>query len=337
MYSPSLKRYDTPSLYTACGRSGLRLPRISLGLWHNFGGVDPLENQRALVRYAFDHGITHFDLANNYGPPPGSAEENFGRMLRTDLAGHRDELVISTKAGWTMWPGPYGERCSRKSMLASLDQSLRRLGVDYVDIYYAHRFDDTTPLEETMSALDQAVRAGKALYAGVSGYPAEATTRAARILRTLGTPLLIHQPCYHMFDRWIEQGLLDVLQTEGVGCIVYCPLAQGLLTDRYLTEIPADSRAAKSTGYLQSQRITPAAREILRALDAIARGRGQSLAQMALAWTLRDPRVTSALIGASKVSQLEQNLAALSSPAFTPDELAQIETILARPGQPSIW
>lgn len=336
-YFPSAQRYADSSLHRRCGRSGLQLPRISLGLWHNFGGVDPLETQRALVRRAFDLGVTHFDLANNYGPPPGSAEENFGRLLRDDLAAHRDELVISTKAGWAMWPGPYGERCSRKSMLASLDQSLRRLGVDYVDIYYAHRFDERTPLDETMSALDQAVRSGKALYAGVSGFQPEPTAEAARLLRGLGTPLLIHQPCYHMFDRWIERGLLETLEQEGVGCIVYCPLAQGLLTDKYLHDIPADSRAAKITGHLKAERVTPEARAMLRDLDALAKARGQSLAQMALLWTLRDPRVTSALIGASKVTQLEQNLAALSGPAFSADELARIDAIIARPGIPQIW
>jgi L-glyceraldehyde 3-phosphate reductase len=337
-YLPASTRYANPAIYATCGRSGLKLTRLSLGLWHNFGGVDPLENQRALVRYAFDHGITHFDLANNYGPPPGSAEENFGRLLRTDLAAHRDELIISTKAGWTMWPGPYGERCSRKSLLASLDQSLRRLGLDYVDIYYSHRFDDQTPLDETMAALDHAIRSGKALYAGISSYQPAPTAEAAQLLRARGTPLLIHQPCYHLFDRWIEDGLLDVLQTEGVACIAYCPLAQGLLTDRYLADIPADSRAAKSTGYLKSERITPAARETLLALNEVARARGQSLAQMALTWVLRDPRVTSALIGASKVSQLEHNLAALTAAPLATDELAQIEAILARPGAiPQIW
>ena len=337
-YLPASTRYANPAIYATCGRSGLKLTRLSLGLWHNFGGVDPLENQRALVRYAFDHGITHFDLANNYGPPPGSAEENFGRLLRTDLAAHRDELIISTKAGWNMWPGPYGERCSRKSLLASLDQSLRRLGLDYVDIYYSHRFDDQTPLDETMAALDHAIRSGKALYAGISSYQPAPTAEAAQLLRARGTPLLIHQPCYHLFDRWIEDGLLDVLQTEGVACIAYCPLAQGLLTDRYLADIPADSRAAKSTGYLKSERITPAARETLLALNEVARARGQSLAQMALTWVLRDPRVTSALIGASKVSQLEHNLAALTAAPLATDELAQIEAILARPGAiPQIW
>jgi L-glyceraldehyde 3-phosphate reductase len=337
-YLPASTRYANPALYAACGRSGLKLPRLSLGLWHNFGGVDPLENQRALVRYAFDHGITHFDLANNYGPPPGSAEENFGLLLRTDLAAHRDELVISTKAGYRMGPGPYGEWGSRKSLLASLDQSLRRLGLDYVDIFYSHRFDDQTPLDETMAALDHAVRSGKALYTGISSYQPAPTAEAAQLLRARGTPLLIHQPCYHMFDRWIEDGLLDVLQTEGVGCIVYCPLAQGLLTDRYLADIPADSRAAKATGYLKSDRITPAARETLLALNEVARARGQSLAQMALTWVLRDRRVTSALIGASKVSQLDHNLAALAAAPLSADELAQIEAILSRPGAiPQIW
>ncbi len=336
-YQPDPKRYDRPSFYSRCGQSGLRLPRISLGLWHNFGGVDPLENQRALLRRAFDLGITHFDLANTYGPPGGSAEENFGRLLRQDFAAYRDELIISTKAGWPMWPGPYGERCSRKSMLASLDQSLRRLGMDYVDIYYVHRFDDQTPLEETMAAMDQVVRQGKALYAGISGYQPAPTAEAARILRQLGTRLLIHQPCYHMFDRGIENGLLDTLEHEGLGCIVFCPLAQGLLTSKYLDDIPVDSRAAKPTGNLKAERVTPETRAILRDLNAIAKARGQSLAQMALLWTLRDPRITSALIGASRVSQLEENLPALDASPLSPAELAQIETILARPGQPSIW
>ena len=337
-YLPATTRYATPALYARTGRSGLMLPKLSLGLWHNFGGVDPLENQRALVRYAFDHGITHYDLANNYGPPPGSAEENFGRLLRTDLAGYRDELIISTKAGYRMGPGPYGERCSRKTLLSSLDQSLRRLGVDYVDIFYSHRFDETTPLDETMAALDHAVRSGKALYAGVSSYQPAPTAEAAQLLRARGTPHLIHQPSYHMFDRWIENGLLDTLAAEGMGCIVYCPLAQGLLTDRYLADIPADSRAAKSTGYLKSERITPAARETLLALNEVARARGQSLAQLALTWVLRDSRVTSALIGASKVSQLEHNLAALAAAPLAAGELAQIEAILARPGAiPQIW
>lgn len=336
-YQPAATRYDRPELYARCGRSGLKLPRISLGLWHNFGGVDPLENQRAMVRRAFDLGITHFDLANNYGPPGGSAEENFSRILHTDLAGYRDELVISTKTGHPMWPGPYGNGCSRKSMIASLDQSLRRLKLDYVDIYYSHRFDDQTPLEETMSALDQAVRSGKALYVGISSYHPEPTAESARLLRELGTPLLIHQPCYHMFDRWIENGLLDTLEREGAGCIVFCPLAQGLLTSRYLEEIPADSRAAKPTGCLKSEKVSTEARIVLRALNEVAQARGQSLAQMALTWTLRDPRVTSALIGASKVSQIEENLKALEAAPLTTEELGRIQAILDRPGQPSIW
>jgi L-glyceraldehyde 3-phosphate reductase len=337
-YTPASTRYAQPALYTRTGRSGLLLPKISLGLWHNFGGVDSLENQRALVRYAFDHGITHFDLANNYGPPPGSAEENFGRFLRTDLAAHRDELIISTKAGYRMGPGPYGERCSRKSLLASLDQSLRRLGLDYVDIFYSHRFDPDTPLDETMAALDHAVRSGKALYAGISSYPPAPTAEASQLLRARGTPLLIHQPCYHLFDRWIENGLLDTLAGEGMGCIVFCPLAQGLLTDRYLADIPADSRAGKTGTFLKAERITPAARSTLLALNEIARARGQSLAQMALTWVLRDPRVTSALIGASKVAQIEHNLAALAAAPLATEELAQIETILSRPGAiPQIW
>jgi len=328
-YAPSPSRYENSALYRRCGRSGVKLPLLSLGLWHNFGGVDVFENGRALVRRAFDLGITHFDLANNYGPPPGSAEENFGRILKADLHGHRDELILSTKAGFGMWDGPYGDGGSRKYLLASLDQSLRRLGVDYVDIFYSHRPDPETPLEETMGALAHAVRQGKALYVGISNYNPEQTARAARILRELGTPLLIHQPLYHMFERTVEQGLLELLAREGVGCIPFCPLAQGLLTNRYLVGIPEDARAAKPHGFLRSDRITPAVLEKVRALDAIARARGQSLAQMALAWVLRQPAITTALIGASKVSQLEDNLGALSNLAFAPDELARIDAILA--------
>lgn len=337
MHTPAPDRYSRPDFYRRCGRSGLLLPRISLGLWHNFGGVDVFEDGRALVRRAFDLGITHFDLANNYGPPPGSAEETFGRILRDDLAAHRDELILSTKAGYRMWAGPYGEWGSRKYLLASLDQSLRRLGVDYVDIFYSHRFDPHTPLEETCGALAHAVRSGKALYAGISSYGPEQTARAAEILRDLGTPLLIHQPCYNLLDRTIEAGVLDVLEREGVGCIPFCPLAQGLLTDRYLHEIPEDSRAAKSHGALKAERVTPGAREVLRALDAVAQRRGQSLAEMALAWVLRDPRITTALIGASKISQLEQNLRSLEAAPFSAPELAEIDGILARPDQPKMW
>jgi len=322
-YVAAPDRYDS-MVYNRCGASGLKLPAVSLGLWHNFGADRPLETSRAIVRRAFDLGITHFDLANNYGPPYGTAEETFGRLLRDDLGPYRDELVISTKAGYDMWPGPYGEWGSRKYLLASLDQSLRRLGLDHVDIFYSHRFDPETPLEETMGALDAAVRQGKALYAGISSYSPAKTEEAARILDGLGTPLLIHQPSYSMLNRWIEAGLLDVLGELGVGCIVFSPLAQGMLTDRYLDGIPADSRAAQHTS-LDPATITEETRSHIRALDEIARGRGQSLAQTALAWTLRDPRVTSALIGASSVAQLEANVGALDRLGFSDDELAAIE------------
>jgi L-glyceraldehyde 3-phosphate reductase len=328
MYSPAPTRYDKPSIYRRCGRSGIQLPLISLGLWHNFGDVDTYENGRAIVRRAFDLGITHFDLANNYGPPPGSAEKNFGKILGADFAAHRDELIISTKAGYHMWAGPYGEWGSRKYLLSSLDQSLKRLQLDYVDIFYHHRPDPNTPLEESMGALAHAVRSGKALYVGLSNYKPEETARAAKILRDLGTPALIHQPRYSMFDRWIEPALLDVLAAEGMGCIPFSPLAQGLLTNRYLDGIPADARAAKN-GFLKSDRITPELLAKITRLNTLAMSRGQSLAQMALAWTVRDPRVTTALIGASKVSQLEDNFAALNTLDFTSDELAQIDTILA--------
>jgi L-glyceraldehyde 3-phosphate reductase len=326
-YRPADDRYERVS-YRRCGRSGLRLPAISLGLWHNFGGVDVFENGRAIARRAFDRGVTHFDLANNYGPPPGSAEEAFGRILDLDLRPWRDELVISTKAGYLMWPGPYGEWGSRKYVLSSLDQSLRRMRLECVDIFYSHRPDPETPLEETMMALDQAVRQGKALYAGVSNYPAELTAKAALILRQLGTPCLIHQPKYSMFERWIEQGLTDVLEREGIGCIAFSPLAQGLLTNRYLKGIPADSRAAKPHGFLRPEQVTDERIEKVRRLNAIAEARGQSLAQMALAWVLRRPVVTSALIGASSVGQLDQNLDALAAPALSAEELAKIEAIL---------
>ncbi len=328
-YQPAATRYDQPALYRNCGRSGLRLPAISLGLWHNFGGVDVYENGRAMVRRAFDLGITHFDLANNYGPPPGSAEENFGKILRADFGAHRDELIISSKAGYTMWPGPYGDWGSRKYMLTSLDQSLRRLGLEYVDIFYSHRPDPKTPLEETMGALAHAVRSGKALYVGLSNYPPERTAAAAKMLRELGTPCLIHQPKYHMFERWIEHGLTKVLAEEGIGCIPFCPLAQGLLTDRYIAGIPADARAAKAHSFLKADQIKPEVIDKVRKLDAIAKNRGQKLAQMALAWVLRDSVVTSALIGASKVSQIEDNLAALSNTEFSADELSAIDAILA--------
>jgi L-glyceraldehyde 3-phosphate reductase len=322
-YLPDPGRYDAIR-YRRVGRSGLLLPAVSLGLWQNFGHDRPLDDQRAIVRRAFDLGITHFDLANNYGPPYGSAEENFGRMLATDLHGHRDELIVSTKAGYDMWPGPYGEWGSRKYLLASLDQSLRRMGLDYVDIFYSHRFDPDTPLEETLGALDSAVRHGKALYVGISSYSAERTREAVRILRDLGTPLLIHQPSYSLLNRWIEDGLLDVLGEEGVGCIVFSPLAQGLLTDRYLHGIPEGSRASRA-GSLTSDMVTDATLAKVRALREVATRRGQTLAQMALAWTLRDPRVTSTLIGASSVAQLEDNLGALAHLHFDDDELAEID------------
>jgi L-glyceraldehyde 3-phosphate reductase len=306
------------------GRSGLLLPAMSLGLWQNFGGDRPLETQRAIIRRAFELGITHFDLANNYGPPYGSAEENFGRILQNDLAGRRDQLVISTKAGYDMWPGPYGIWGSRKYLLASLDQSLRRMGIEYVDIFYSHRFDPQTPLEETMGALDTAVRQGKALYAGISSYSAQRTKEAAGILRRLGTPLLIHQPSYSMLNRWIEPDLLNVLGEEGVGSIVFSPLAQGLLTDRYLNGVPAGSRASQS-GSLSKEMLTDETLSKVRALNQVAQGRGQTLAQMALAWTLRDQRVTSALVGASSVAQLEQNVGALDKLEFSKDELDEID------------
>jgi L-glyceraldehyde 3-phosphate reductase len=309
--------------YRRCGRSGLELPAISLGFWHNFGDDKPLEIQRAIARRAFDLGVTHFDLADNYGPPYGAAESNAGRLLLEDFAPYRDELVISTKAGWETWPGPYGDRGSRKHLMASLDQSLQRLGLEYVDIFYHHRPDPDTPLEETMGALDAIVRAGKALYVGVSSYSPEHTRHAATILRELGTPLLIHQPSYSMFNRWIEDGLLDVLDEEGAGCIVFTALAQGLLTNRYLDGVPADSRAAQ--GKLDQDSITEQSLGRVRALNEIAKSRGQTLAQLALAWVLRDRRITSTLIGASSVSQLENNVAAVSGLDFTDQELAQID------------
>jgi len=310
--------------YRRTGRSGLLLPAMSLGLWQNFGGDRPIETQRAIVRRAFDLGITHFDLANNYGPPYGSAEENFGRILTADLAGRRDQLVISTKAGYDMWPGPYGIWGSRKYLLASLDQSLRRMGLEYVDIFYSHRFDPQTPLEETMGALDTAVRQGKALYVGISSYSARRTNEAAAILRRMGTPLLIHQPSYSMFNRWIEPDLLDVLGEEGIGCIVFSPLAQGLLTDRYLNGVPAGSRASQP-GSFSKDLLTDATLAKVRALNQLAQRRGQTLAQMALAWTLRDARVTSALVGASSVAQLEQNVGAVEKLEFSADELREID------------
>jgi len=326
-YTPADDRYEKTS-YRRSGRSGLQLPPISLGLWHNFGGVDAFETGRAIVRRAFDRGVTHIDLANNYGPPPGSAELAFGRIMDLDLRPWRDELVISTKAGWDMWPGPYGDFASRKYLLASLDQSLLRMGLDYVDIFYSHRPDPDTPLEETMGALDQAVRQGKALYAGISSYTAEGTAEAASILRRLGTPCLIHQPRYSMFDRWIEDGLTDVLEREGIGCIAFSPLEQGLLTDRYLDGIPDGSRASKPHGFLRPEHLTKDKIEKVRKLNAIAQQRGQSLAQMALRWILRKPVVTSALIGASSVRQLDDNLDSLAAPDLTDEELDRIEAVL---------
>jgi L-glyceraldehyde 3-phosphate reductase len=322
-YVAAAERYDRMR-YRRCGRSGLLLPGLSLGLWQNFGGERPLEDSRAILRRAFDLGITHIDLANNYGPPYGSAEETFGQIMRDDLRPYRDELVISTKAGYDMWPGPYGEWGSRKYLLASLDQSLQRMGLEYVDIFYSHRFDPETPLEETMGALHTAVRQGKALYAGISSYDAAQTAEAARILRDLGTPLLIHQPSYSMLNRWIEPELLDTLEDEGVGCIVFSPLAQGMLSDKYLHGIPEGSRASRD-GSLSPRLITDEALEKIQALNEIAQQRGQSLAQMALAWTLRDPRVTSALVGVSSLEQLEANVATLDNLELSEDELREID------------
>jgi len=333
-YIPAEDRYETMR-YNRCGRSGLLLPAISLGLWNNFGDDHPLERSRAIVRRAFDLGITHFDLANNYGPPYGSAEANFGRLLELDLRPYRDELVISTKAGYDMWPGPYGDRGSRKYLLASLDQSLRRMGLDYVDIFYSHRVDLDTPLEETMGALDSAVRQGKAIYAGISSYSAERTHEAAAILHSLGTPLLIHQPSYSLLNRWIEGGLLAVLEAEGVGCIVFSPLAQGMLTDKYLDGIPEGSRASRDSS-LSPRMLTDETLAKVKALGEIAARRGQSLAQMALAWTLRDPRVTTALIGASSAAQLEANVAALDQLDFGDDELSEIDRYATESGV-NLW
>jgi L-glyceraldehyde 3-phosphate reductase len=324
VYVPAADRYDAMQ-YRRSGRSGLQLPAISLGLWHNFGHDRDYEVGRAIARRAFDLGILHYDLANNYGPPYGSAEENFGRILRDDLRPYRDELIISTKAGYDMWPGPYGEWGSRKYLLASLDQSLARMGLEYVDLFYSHRFDPDTPLEETIGALDTAVRQGKALYAGISSYSAAKTREAAAIARSLGTPIVIHQPSYSMFNRWIEPELLDALEEEGIGCIAFSPLAQGMLTDRYLDGIPADSRAGREGTALSPSRLTDEALAKVRALNEIASARGETLAQLALAWVLRDPRVTSALIGASSVEQLEQNVAALNRLELSPDELDEIE------------
>jgi L-glyceraldehyde 3-phosphate reductase len=326
-YQPASNRYDTMK-YNRSGRSGVKLPAISLGLWHNFGGVDVYENSRAIALRAFDLGITHFDLANNYGPPPGSAEENFGKMLAMDLMPHRDEIIISTKAGYRMWAGPYGEWGSRKYLISSLDQSLKRMGLQYVDIFYHHRPDPDTPLEETMQALDYAVRSGRALYAGISNYPADKTREAAKIMRALGTPLLIHQPVYNMFNRWIEPDLLNVLGEEGIGCIPFSPLAQGLLTNRYLHGIEGDSRASKPWGFLKPEGVTDERIAKANKLNEIAQGRGQTLAQMSLAWVLRDSRVTTALIGASKVQQVEDCAAAVNNLSFSADELKHIDGIL---------
>lgn len=326
-YLPNDNRYTQIS-YKFCGRSGLQLPLISLGLWHNFGEVDTLENSRAMIRRAFDLGITHFDLANNYGPPPGSAEETFGIILKQDLAAYRDELIISSKAGWPMWPGPYGDGGSRKYLISSLDQSLKRMGLDYVDIFYSHRPDPQTPLEETMGALDTIVRSGRALYVGISSYSAEETRQAAKILRDLGTPCLIHQPAYSMFDRWIEDGLLEALDETGMGCIVFSPLAQGLLTNKYLQGIPEDSRAAKEYSFLDREDVTEVRLTQVRKLNEIAAARGQTMAQLAIVWTLRHPGVTSALIGASRVSQIEDIVAVQKNLTLNDDELQAIETIL---------
>jgi len=329
-YVAAADRYDS-MVYRRCGRSGIDLPLLSLGLWHNFGDDRPVETQRAILRRAFDLGITHIDLANNYGPPYGGAEANFGRILATDFAPYRDELFLSTKAGWDMWPGPYGEFGSRKYMLASLDQSLKRIGVDYVDVFYSHRFDPKTPLEETMGALDTAVRSGRALYAGISSYSPERTRAAYAILKELGTPLFIHQPSYSMFNRWIEPELLGTLDELGVGCIAFSPLAQGMLTTKYLNGIPEGSRMAENSS-LSRDFLTDDVLRRVRALNAIAEGRGQTLAQMALAWAMRDERVTTVLIGASSVQQLEDNVAAIGNRSFTPDELGEIDKLAVDSG-----
>jgi L-glyceraldehyde 3-phosphate reductase len=328
MYSPAATRYESPEFYRRCGCSGVKLPLISLGLWHNFGAQDSFDNARAIARRAFDLGITHFDLANNYGPPDGSAEETFGRILRDDLAPWRDELVITTKAGYHMWPGPYGDWGSRKYLLASLDQSLRRLGLACVDIFYSHRYDPDTPLEETMGALAHAVRSGKALYPGISNYPPAETVRAAKLLREMGTPCLIHQPRYSLFDRWVEPQLLATLEQEGIGCVVFSPLAKGLLTDRYFKGVPADSRAGHDPRFLRPADVTSAVLSKTKKLNDLARSRGQTLAQMALAWVLRHRAVTSALIGASRVSQVDDCVGAAQNLHFAIEELAQIENIL---------
>jgi L-glyceraldehyde 3-phosphate reductase len=328
MYQANEKRYET-MIYNRCGNSGLKLPALSLGLWHNFGSANIYDNMLDLVTTAFDHGITHFDIANNYGPKPGSAEENFGKMLKEDLKPYRDELIISTKAGYYMWPGPYGDWGSKKYLVSSLDQSLKRLGVDYVDIFYHHRPDPETPLEETMMALNHIVRSGKALYVGISNYNAEQTAEAVKLLKSMGTPLLIHQPNYSMFNRWVEDGLLNVLEKNGVGSIAFCPLAQGLLTNKYLHGIPEDSRAADPRSpFLRPDSVTDERIEKVKQLDILAKERGQSMAQMALAWVLRENKITTALIGASKASQIVENINTLNNLAFTKDELNAIENIL---------
>jgi L-glyceraldehyde 3-phosphate reductase len=327
-YVPNLQRYEQIA-YRRCGKTGIQLPLVSLGLWHNFGGVDTIENARAMIRTAFDAGITHFDLANNYGPPPGSAEETFGRVMAKDLRAYRDEMIISTKAGYEMWPGPYGDFGSRKYLISSLDQSLKRLGLDYVDIFYHHRPDPDTPIDESMGALDQIVRSGKALYAGISNYRPKDARQAIKILNQLGTPCLIHQPNYNMFDRWIEEGLLDILDEEGVGCIVFSPLAQGILTNRYLDGIPADSRAGKPGTFLQPEKLTDERMNKVRQLNEVALQHGISLAQLAINWTLRKPAVTSALIGASRPSQITEIVAGTKKLDLSVEEITQIDTILA--------
>ena len=335
-YQAADQRYMR-SVYRRTGRSGLLLPAVSLGLWHNFGGIDTLENSRAMALRAFDLGVTHFDLANNYGPPPGSAEESFGQILRRDLRPYRDELIISTKAGYYMWPGPYGEWGSRKYLIASLDQSLKRMGLEYVDIFYSHRPDPNTPLEETMMALDYAVRSGRALYVGISTYSPQQTREAARILRELGTPCLIHQPAYNMFNRWVEDGLLDTLDELGIGCIAFSPLAQGLLTNKYIGGIPSDSRAAKPSGALKQDQVSEGRLGRVRKLSDLAQQRGQTLAQMSIAWVLRHPSMTSALIGASRVSQVEDCVGALENLIFSAEELATIESILKGDNEDPVW
>ena len=327
-WKASDRRYQSMQ-YRRCGRSGLQLPAVSLGLWHNFGGVDNVANARRMILRAFDLGITHFDLANNYGPPPGSAEQHFGKILKQDLRRYRDELIISSKAGYLMWPGPYGEWGSRKYLIASVEQSLRRLGLEYVDIFYSHRPDPETPLEETMMALDQIVRSGKALYAGISNYSLDQTRQAQQILKSLGTPCLIHQPKFSMFERWVEGGLLTYLGEAGIGCIAFSPLAQGMLTDKYLKGIPPGSRASKAHGFLRPHQITEEKIAVVRKLNDMARERNQTLAQMALAWILRHPQMTSVLIGASRVSQIEEGVAVLDNFAFAPEEIKRIDTILA--------